>query len=58
MATSPGGKKKPMVYSALLSRVAVVFKERIVLQTLTKDALEYKECFTGKNAVVVLVINQ
>lgn len=31
-----------------------MFKEKIVLQTLFKDQLEYRNCFTGKDAVDLL----
>lgn len=43
--------KKPIVYPALLSRVAKVFRETIILTINTKDGLEYHDTFTGKMAV-------
>ncbi|CUM63475.1 uncharacterized protein PRCAT00001050001 [Priceomyces carsonii] len=46
--------KKPVVYPALLSRVARVFKESIILTINTKDGLEYHDTFTGKMAVDVI----
>jgi hypothetical protein len=45
------GQKK-IVYSAMLSRVAEAFQDKIVLQNHVKDGLDYKLSFTGKDAVV------
>jgi hypothetical protein len=42
----------PNIYPALLSQVADSFKDRIVLNTRTKDSIKYKDVFTGKEAVV------
>ncbi|KAK9729384.1 RHO1 GDP-GTP exchange protein 2 [Basidiobolus ranarum] len=47
-------KKKVLIYPALLSKVAEVFREKIVLQNLMKDSLEYKDCFTGREAVDII----
>ncbi|ORX91433.1 CNH-domain-containing protein [Basidiobolus meristosporus CBS 931.73] len=47
-------KKKVVIYPALLSRVAEVFREKIVLQNHVKDSLEYKNCFTGREAVDII----
>lgn len=46
--------KKPLVYPAMLSRVAKVFKETIILTINTKDGLEYHDTFTGKMAVDII----
>lgn len=46
--------KKFQVYPALLSRLAMVFKETIVLSMNTKDGLVYHDTFTGRQAVDVL----
>ncbi|ORX96778.1 CNH-domain-containing protein [Basidiobolus meristosporus CBS 931.73] len=47
-------KKKILIYPALLSRVAEIFREKIVLQNHMKDSLEYKDCFTGREAVDII----
>lgn len=39
------------VYTALLSQVAIEFYKRIVLNSLTKDGIEYHHVFSGKDAV-------
>lgn len=44
-------KRTPLVYPALLSRVAQVLRERITLADLSKDGLDYKNAFTGEEAV-------
>ena len=44
-------RKSPLVYPALLSRVANVFQERIGLKETTKNSLTYKNVFTGSEAV-------
>ncbi|CAG8526393.1 8777_t:CDS:10 [Paraglomus occultum] len=41
----------PIVYPALLSRVAEAFRHRIITSTKSKDGIEYKDCFDGKEAV-------
>ncbi|CUM50161.1 uncharacterized protein AC631_00170 [Debaryomyces fabryi] len=46
--------RKPIVYPAMLSRVARVFKETIILTINTKDGLEYHDTFTGKMAVDII----
>ena len=43
--------KSPLVYPALLSRVAEVFLERIDAKDREKNQLSYKLAFTGKEAV-------
>ncbi|KAK9702814.1 RHO1 GDP-GTP exchange protein 2, variant 2 [Basidiobolus ranarum] len=47
-------KKSPIIYPALLSRVAEIFREKVVLQNHMKDSLEYKDCFTGREAVDII----
>ena len=41
----------PLVYPALLSRVADEFKARIVPSERVKDGLMYSDCFDGRDAV-------
>ncbi|CAI2166629.1 18259_t:CDS:10 [Funneliformis geosporum] len=41
----------PIVYPALLSRVAEAFRVRVTLSNRMKDNLEYKDCFDGREAV-------
>ena len=43
--------RTPIVYPALLSRVAAVFRERLPLSDRVKDGLTYKDCFDGREAV-------
>jgi hypothetical protein len=44
-------RRAPLVYPALLSRVAEVFKDRIGLSEKEKDGLVYKSAFTGAESV-------
>jgi RHO1 GDP-GTP exchange protein 1/2 len=44
-------RKSPLVYPALLSRVASAFQERIGVGERTKNDLTYKNAFTGAEAV-------
>lgn len=44
-------RKVPLVYPALLSKVAEVFRQRIVLGDRIKNELTYKNAFTGTEAV-------
>ncbi|KAI8355080.1 CNH domain-containing protein [Choanephora cucurbitarum] len=44
-------QRASLIYPALLSKVAELFKERIVTSTKTKDSIKYKDCFDGKEAV-------
>ncbi|KAG0230978.1 RHO1 GDP-GTP exchange protein 2 [Actinomortierella wolfii] len=44
-------RKSPVVYPALLSRVAEAFVQRIVTSPRIKDSIEYKDCFDGRDAV-------
>ena len=46
--------RKPSVYPAMLSKVAKVFKDSIILTINTKDGLEYHDTFTGKMAVDII----
>jgi hypothetical protein len=41
----------PIVYPALLCRVAEAFRERITLSERVKDGLAYKDAFDGREAV-------
>ncbi|KAH9951057.1 CNH-domain-containing protein [Amylocystis lapponica] len=50
-ASGSGPRRAPVVYPALLSRVAEAFKERIALGDRVKDGLTYKESFDGREAV-------
>lgn len=47
-------KERPLVYPALLSRVAEVFRERIVPGEKDKDGLVYQSAFTGAEAVELI----
>ncbi|KAF5361828.1 hypothetical protein D9756_002262 [Leucocoprinus leucothites] len=47
----PRQRKTPVVYPALLSRVAEAFRDRIPLGDRFKDGLTYKEAFDGREAV-------
>ncbi|CAG8521225.1 70_t:CDS:10 [Ambispora leptoticha] len=52
---SPSTKQRaPVVYPALLSRVAEAFQKNIVLSTNKKDDLEYKGSFDGREAVDII----
>ncbi|KAF2184053.1 Rho1 guanine nucleotide exchange factor 1 [Zopfia rhizophila CBS 207.26] len=44
-------RRAPLVYPALLSRVAEVFRDRVGLAEKEKDGLVYKSAFTGAEAV-------
>jgi hypothetical protein len=44
-------KKTPIVYPALLSRVADAFRDRIPVTDRVKDGLTYKNAFDGREAV-------
>lgn len=44
-------RKTPIVYPALLSRVAQAFHERIPITDRIKDGLTYKDAFDGREAV-------
>ncbi|GAA6018628.1 hypothetical protein JCM10207_008986 [Rhodosporidiobolus poonsookiae] len=53
-STTPGGAQRPrapVVYPALLSRVAAAFKDRIALTERVKDGLVYQDAFDGRDAV-------
>lgn len=43
--------RPPKVYPAILSRVATLFKRIIILNQHNKDGLEYRDSFTGSEAV-------
>ncbi|KAG6821216.1 hypothetical protein H0H93_004038 [Arthromyces matolae] len=47
----PSIRKSPLVYPALLSRVAEAFRDRIPLSDRVKDGLTYKDAFDGREAV-------
>ncbi|CAG8443677.1 6433_t:CDS:10 [Acaulospora morrowiae] len=46
-----GKQHAPIVYPALLSLVAEAFRSRVNLSNRTKDNIEYKDCFDGRDAV-------
>ncbi|KAG9296550.1 hypothetical protein G9A89_015142 [Geosiphon pyriformis] len=50
-STLASQQRSPVVYPALLSRVAEAFRVRVTLSTKIKDNLEYKGCFDGREAV-------
>lgn len=43
--------RPPKVYPAILSRVAILFRKIIILSQHNKDGLEYRDSFTGSEAV-------
>lgn len=53
-AVKPPAKKMPLVYPALLSRVAECFQDRILTGDRTKNDLTYKHAFSGTDAVDVI----
>ncbi|GME84139.1 unnamed protein product [Ambrosiozyma monospora] len=46
--------RRPYVYPAVLSRVARAFKERVQLGSCYKNGLEYRNAFTGADAVDII----
>lgn len=44
-------RKTPIVYPALLSRVAEAFQDRVPITDRVKDGLTYKDAFDGREAV-------
>jgi len=50
-ATTVVQRKSPLVYPALLSRVAAAFQERIQLKDMEKNGLKYQNAFSGEAAV-------
>ncbi|PPQ91478.1 hypothetical protein CVT25_013735 [Psilocybe cyanescens] len=48
---APPVRKTPIVYPALLSRVAQAFRKRIPIADRLKDGLTYKDSFDGREAV-------
>lgn len=50
-AIVPTRSRAPLVYPALLSRVAEIFRDRVILSEKEKDGLVYKSAFTGAEAV-------
>lgn len=50
-AVAPRRRTTPVVYPALLSRVAEAFRTRIVLSERAKDGLLYQDAFDGREAV-------
>ena len=50
-STAPYPRRSPIVYPALLSRVAEALRVRIVLTDVVKDGLTYKNAFDGRQAV-------
>lgn len=44
-------RKGPIVYPAILSRVAEAFKQRVTVGERTKDGLTYTDAFDGREAV-------
>ena len=47
-------KGPPLVYAALLSRVAETFRQHVLPRPMEKDGLQYQSAFTGKHAVSTL----
>lgn len=50
-AQEPRSRRAPLVYPALLSRVATTFKDRVQISEKEKDGLVYQSAFTGADAV-------
>ncbi|KAF2454024.1 Rho1 guanine nucleotide exchange factor 1 [Lineolata rhizophorae] len=50
-ATMVSQKRSPLVYPAMLSKVAEVFQDRLPLSEKQKDGLVYQNAFTGAEAV-------
>jgi hypothetical protein len=48
---SAAPRRNPVVYPALLSRVAEAFKDRIICSERIKDGLVYSDAFDGRDAV-------
>ncbi|GAA5827121.1 hypothetical protein JCM11251_001126 [Rhodosporidiobolus azoricus] len=48
---APPRQKSPVVYPALLSRVASAFRDRVLLAERIKDGLVYQDAFDGRDAV-------
>ena len=48
---NPYPQRSPLVYPALLSRVAEALRSRITLSDIVKDGLTYKNAFDGRQAV-------
>ena len=53
-ATGERRQKSPLVYPALLSRVADCFREKITIGDRTKNGLTYKNAFSGAEAVDII----
>ncbi|CAG8576104.1 12339_t:CDS:10 [Ambispora gerdemannii] len=53
-STNLAKQRAPIVYAALLSRVAEAFQKNITLSTKKKDDLEYKGSFDGREAVDII----
>ncbi|KAK4046377.1 RHO1 GDP-GTP exchange protein 2 [Microbotryomycetes sp. JL201] len=47
----PLSRRAPVVYPALLSRVAEAFRGRVAVSERVKDGLVYPNCFDGRDAV-------
>ncbi len=47
----PSSRRGPLVYPAMLSKVAEAFRSRVVLSERTKDGLTYSDAFDGREAV-------
>ncbi|BGO88532.1 hypothetical protein NBRC10512_003370 [Rhodotorula toruloides] len=47
-------RRSPVVYPALLSRVAAAFKERLPVAERIKDGLVYQDAFDGREAVDII----
>jgi len=53
-STTDKRQKSPLVYPALLSRVAECFREKIAIGDRTKNDLTYKNAFSGADAVDII----
>lgn len=56
----PNGNKsinKPIIYAALLSKIALELRHCITLSDHIKDDIEYKNTFTGKDLIVKSILS-
>ncbi|KAI8062883.1 hypothetical protein BC940DRAFT_307979 [Gongronella butleri] len=56
MESRRGSSGASLVYAAMLSRVAIEFQRQITVMDRCKDGIEYKNTFTGKEAVDCLAM--
>jgi hypothetical protein len=52
ISTGSNSRDHQHIDPALLSQVAIAFKERVMVGTKIKDSIKYKDTFDGMEAVV------